>query len=627
MGQFKQFWTKLSDNIASYFMHQESEAVAKASQDFASKTRLLSPEEDIRRQLNTVQTLDAIWRFVLKRVCTGSEVELVLFSIVDHYAEMVRLRYIYPTSGDVSQQTIHGEFIPFCDRENHLVRTVLRNDTTFTNNLSELGQEVIPYLSADHQRYHVFSIPLVAGGKTIAIISLGFSDVDNFAQAKLSSVYMLRDQLSQVTWNLILLEQLETTPPLDNLTQLPNLARFESIANRELRKAQFENYPLSMALIDIWQLKNYNEQYSPQIGDLALLRLVTIINHHIRGIDTAFRYAGDKILILMPEYNLQMLNNVIKTIMTELETPYKNTPSFKISVSTVNYPADGKTLAQLQSKLESILQFAKYQTQETQISNLCDATKIETVSEQEQLKVIEQHVGHYSRHHEGSMLYEALIQHLHNKPADSKLPLEKGLAIAVENIAGIFQTIALKVPQFIQQSTQSAYYAYALASAIELPALQIEKIRLAALLQNIGYIALPDKLFTDPRILPISALGDMRHHPMLAIDTVLKPYPVFSEILSLIEFHHECWDGSGYPIGLRGDSIPVGARIIAIADAFSAMTIDKPYREALTVKDALDKIKTSAGQQWDPILVELFCKLVHLTTFSDSESQTLFASA
>ena len=89
---------------------------------------------------------------------------------------------------------------------------------------------------------------------------------------------------------------------------------------------------------------------------------------------------------------------------------------------------------------------------------MCDATKIETVSEQEQLKVIEQHVGHYSRHHEGSMLYEALIQHLHNKPADSKLPLEKGLAIAVENIAGIFQTIALKVPQFIQQSTQSAYF-------------------------------------------------------------------------------------------------------------------------------------------------------------------------
>lgn len=591
--------------------------MVKASQSFASKTRLLSPEEDIRRQLNAVQSLEAIWRFILKRVCTGSAPELVLFSVVDHHAEMVRLRYVYPAP----EQSIQGEFIPLCDRENHLVRTVLRNDTTFTANMAELGQEVLPYLSPDNQQYQVFSIPLIAGGKTIAMISLGFNDVDNFAQAKLSSVYMLRDQLSQVTWNLILLEQLETTPPLDNLTQLPSLSRFEGIANREIRKAQFENYPLSMALIDIWHLKQYNQQYSPQLGDLAILRLVNIINHHIRGIDTAIRYAGDKIMLLFPEANLQAVCSKMKLILNDLDAPHKNTPAFKVSVAVACYPADGKTLPQLQSQLDSILQFAKYQTQETQCSSVCDASQLVGASDSQKLKVVEQTVGYFSRQHEGSTLYEALIQRLLSPTETTEIISDENLNAVVDGIAGIFNAIALKVPDFISQSIQSANYAYALASAVELSPLQIEKIRLAALLQNVGYIALPDKLFTDTRIIPITALGDMRHHPMLAIDTVLKPYPVFSEILSLIEFHHEAWDGSGYPIGLRAESIPVGARIIAIADAFSAMTLDKPYREAFTVQQALDQLQSGAGLQWDPSLVQTFCHIIQLSHVADLNSE------
>jgi HD-GYP domain-containing protein (c-di-GMP phosphodiesterase class II) len=100
----------------------------------------------------------------------------------------------------------------------------------------------------------------------------------------------------------------------------------------------------------------------------------------------------------------------------------------------------------------------------------------------------------------------------------------------------------------------------------------------------------------------------MRTHPMIGAD-IVRPIPFLAGAIDIIMSHHERFDGAGYPMGLEGEQIPAEARIFAVVDAFDAMTSDRPYREALDMDEALDRIRLGAGTQFDPNVVEAFLEL------------------
>jgi HD-GYP domain-containing protein (c-di-GMP phosphodiesterase class II) len=126
------------------------------------------------------------------------------------------------------------------------------------------------------------------------------------------------------------------------------------------------------------------------------------------------------------------------------------------------------------------------------------------------------------------------------------------------------------------------------------------------LLHDIGKIGIPDALLLKPACLEPDELGLMRTHPELG-ERIVAEIPYLAGIArEVIASHHERWDGSGYPKGLAGDEIPLAARIFAIADAYDAMTSNRPYRTALTVAQACEQIAVSAGTHFDPELVRIF---------------------
>jgi putative nucleotidyltransferase with HDIG domain len=137
---------------------------------------------------------------------------------------------------------------------------------------------------------------------------------------------------------------------------------------------------------------------------------------------------------------------------------------------------------------------------------------------------------------------------------------------------------------------------------------RLEQLRVGGPLHDIGKLAISDEVLGKPGNLDERELALIRQHPRLGARILLR-LVAFRGALPYVLYHHERWDGTGYPTGRAGKQIPIEARVLAIADAFDAMTSDRPYRPALSRDEALAEVERCAGTQFDPALVRIFLEL------------------
>ena len=137
----------------------------------------------------------------------------------------------------------------------------------------------------------------------------------------------------------------------------------------------------------------------------------------------------------------------------------------------------------------------------------------------------------------------------------------------------------------------------------------LDEVARAAELHDVGKIAVPDAILDKPASLDPVEWSFMRRHPLIG-ERILLAAPALRPVARLVRSSHERWDGGGYPDGLRGDEIPLGARVVAVCDAFDAMTTERPYRDSVTEDDAIAELQRCAGTQFDPVVVDAFCRVI-----------------
>ena len=137
---------------------------------------------------------------------------------------------------------------------------------------------------------------------------------------------------------------------------------------------------------------------------------------------------------------------------------------------------------------------------------------------------------------------------------------------------------------------------------------ELNMLKAISVLHDIGKIAIDDQILNKPGKLNNEEWENIKRHPEIGY-RILSSSPEYIQIAEDILYHHERYDGKGYPRGLKGEEIPIRARIITIADSFDAMISDRPYRKALSKQEALNEIKKCAGTQFDPKIAELFIEL------------------
>lgn len=162
-----------------------------------------------------------------------------------------------------------------------------------------------------------------------------------------------------------------------------------------------------------------------------------------------------------------------------------------------------------------------------------------------------------------------------------------------------------------------SYYAVALARAVGLSERGLEIVRMAGILHDIGKIGVPDKVLNKRSSLNKLEFNSILSHPEKG-QRILNPLHSLMGVREVVLYHHERYDGKGYPHGLEGEQIPFYARIMSIADAYDAMTSTRPYRKAFTKSEAIRKLEDKAGQMWDPELVKIFINLVKNNDENDS---------
>jgi putative nucleotidyltransferase with HDIG domain len=196
--------------------------------------------------------------------------------------------------------------------------------------------------------------------------------------------------------------------------------------------------------------------------------------------------------------------------------------------------------------------------------------------------------------------------------ANNRVTTEKEVLSIIYNLAA---TIEARDPYTYGHSRKVSGYAVALAEAVGLPSEKVTAISTAALLHDIGKVGVPDEVFNKAGKLEAEAWELIKSHPKLSA-TIAGHVVSLIACLPAILYHHERWDGDGYPDGLEGEAIPIEARILALADAFDAMTSSRPYRSKLSYKKVLQELKHCAGTQFDPKLVEAFLPIA-LSTASE----------
>jgi putative two-component system response regulator len=148
-------------------------------------------------------------------------------------------------------------------------------------------------------------------------------------------------------------------------------------------------------------------------------------------------------------------------------------------------------------------------------------------------------------------------------------------------------------------------YAFAIAEQLEWRVQQMEQLRFGAILHDIGKIQISEAILRKPGKLSPEEWEEIRRHPTSGAD-MIRDIPYLAPAIPIIRYHHERWDGKGYPEGLSGDAIPIGARIVSVADAFDAMTTDRPYSPARPPQEAYEEIISRSGTQYDPSVVAAF---------------------
>jgi len=168
-------------------------------------------------------------------------------------------------------------------------------------------------------------------------------------------------------------------------------------------------------------------------------------------------------------------------------------------------------------------------------------------------------------------------------------------------------------------------YSLAIARAHGVPESDLRDIEHGVLLHDIGKIGIPDAILLKPGPLTSAEWKVMRSHPDIGRRLVEK-IPFLRGAVPIIHHHHERWDGNGYPMQLRGEEIPLGARIFAVADALDAMTFDRPYSRAISFEAARAEIRRCAGTHFDPAVVETF-GTIPLVVFADIRRRSLGAES
>jgi diguanylate cyclase (GGDEF)-like protein/PAS domain S-box-containing protein len=350
----------------------------------------------------------------------------------------------------------------------------------------------------------------------------------------------------------------------DPLTDLWNHRAFHRKLEEETARAQREGTVLAVVMLDLDNFKFFNDVYGHILGDSVLQQVAQRLRAVCRSYDTAARFGGDEFALLLPGFGLSTASQVETRLRAKMSglsfSPDEQETAIPITVSL-----GAALLSDLGMDRQAALQQADERLRRAKTGGA-----VETEADRVRASAL-LHVGGFS-------MLDALVTAVDNKDRYTR-----------------------------KHSEDVMSYSMMIAQGLGLDKASQHTVAVSALLHDVGKIGVPDAILRKPGTLTSEEFEAIKQHPQMGA-AIVSTVPGLEDTLDAVRHHHERWDGGGYPLGLRGEETPLIARLMAVADAFSAMTTDRPYRNGMSREKALSILEAGAGTQWDPHCVEAFLK-------------------
>jgi diguanylate cyclase (GGDEF)-like protein/putative nucleotidyltransferase with HDIG domain len=388
-------------------------------------------------------------------------------------------------------------------------------------------------------------------------------------------IVLLRERIGK------LIAQLTDAATTDPLTGLVNRRGFQRLMQTEIDRARRGHQPFALLMGDCDHFKLINDRLGHAAGDAALQRIGALLETEKRRIDTAARIGGEEFALVLPQTDAHEAYVVAERLRSQMREAFEeeHRPSLSMSFGVAAYPTHGASIEPLLRAADEALYAAK-------------------------------RLGR-----DRTVLYSLEIEGILSEETTSSTPRDHA---RLATVLGLAEALDLRDSGTARHSQTVGRYCQLMARELGLLADHVERVRLAGVLHDIGKIGVPDSILRKPGQLTDDEYAQMRKHP--EIGARILGGTDLGDIRDWILTHHERPDGQGYPHGLADRQISLEAKILAVADAYEAMTSDRVYRRSIGLASAREELRDCAGTQFDPRVVEAFLAVL------DRAGDALFTS-
>lgn len=469
------------------------------------------------------------------------------------------------------------------------------------NLLIDIDAEKIQQINKLGVSKFLIIIPLFQNQNPFGVMMV-FSPREGVTDKELNFLSLFANQVEMAITIANLFETMKKEAVTDSLTELYNRRYFTEELKKEADRARRLNQPFTIISLDLDYLKKINDTYGHMAGDIAIKAIADVMKKNARSIDIPARLGGEEFSILLPGIDSNggmVAAERIRAAIENEEVPQIGKITASIGVGT--YPEHSMNIDELVEMTDQ----AMYRSKINGRNRVTIAKQNEEESWQE-------------------VAYGAFMDILNKRripvPEELTRELTSKLDVVHENsrqakesLYSIVDMISKSYNPSISSGTTKSKISLAikLAKKLEISKEDIDRLKIAMLLYDIGNIMIPEEIFNKTSPLTPDEKQKIHEHPIIAAREILQPISSITDIIPIIENHHENWDGTGYPNQKSGAQIPISSQIILLIDAYTAMSQDRPYRKAMSTEKIIDIITRESGKKWNEKVVEEFVGLLN----------------
>lgn len=482
-------------------------------------------------------------------------------------------------------------------------RTIVQTraiDLSLKSVLPELPQEIVDEILSNQPIKSVIVIPLVTQSKEFGWFCV-FSARDELAGAEMDFLGLFAKQIEMAITIADLFQAVREQAVTDALTGLYNRRYFEESLAKEVQRAKRQQQPFSVVGIDLDYLKKINDTHGHFYGDLAIKSIAEVLKSNARSVDVPARIGGEEFNVLLPGIGSEGAMVAAERIRKSIE---------RMDIDTVGHITGSLGVAtyfEHTENVEELLELtdqAMYSSKRNGRNRVTLAKPISETSWQEIavntfIDILSKNRVPMAKHLSKELCLKLQAPVNKDEMSNESLYTVADMLTKLYNPMHSSGVIKNKV-----------IMAVSLAKRFDLAKEEIDNLRVAVLLYDIGNLMLPQDLLQKATPLTDEEREKIKNHPVIAAREILQPISYIQDVLPIIEHHHENWDGSGYPNKISKDEIPLTSQIILILDEYFALIEPRPYRAKLSSRDALEIIKADSGKKWNSTLVKEFISLI-----------------